>query len=95
MRAKKNYTRRWAANASLGVVAMLCLADCASSPAGMVLTRTQVERITVPATLLTVSAEPGLPGSRMQSAAADYIVRLKLNDDECHSDVEAIAATQQ
>jgi hypothetical protein len=31
----------------------------------------------------------------MQSAAADYIVHLKINDDECHLDVGAIAATQK
>jgi hypothetical protein len=91
--AKKK--RRWMVNACLGVVAMLCLAACASAPAAMVLTKVQVERISVPAALLTVDAEPSLPGGRMQSAAADYIVQLKFNDDECHSDVAAIAATQQ
>jgi hypothetical protein len=95
MKATNKKQRGWMANACLGVVAMLCLAGCASSPAAMVLTKSEVDRITVPAALLAVDAEPGLPSSRMQSAAADYIVRLKVNDDQCHSDVAAIAATQQ
>jgi hypothetical protein len=95
MKAAKKKKRRWMVNACLGVVAMLSLAACAGSPAAMVLTKNQVERITVPAALLAVDAEPVVPSSRMQSAAADYIVHLKLNDDECHADVVAIAATQQ
>ncbi len=74
---------------------MLCLAACASAPTATVLTRTQIERVMVPASLLTVAKEPAVPTSRMQSAAADYIVHLKINDDECHLDVGAIAATQQ
>jgi hypothetical protein len=95
MRSVKKKKQRWRVNACLGVVAMLCLTACTSSPAPMVLTKSQVDRITVPAALLTVDAEPEPPASRMQSAAADYIVRLKVNDDACHSDVAAIAATQQ
>ena len=95
MRAARKRQRRWMANAWLGVVAMLGLAACTTAPAAMVLTKTQVERITVPVALLTVDAEPALPSSRMQSAAADYIVHLKVNDDECHSEIVAIAATQQ
>lgn len=95
MKTAKDRKRRWTVNACLGVVAMLCLAACTSSPAAMVLTKTEVERVTVPAALLSVDAEPALPRSRMQSAAADYIVHLKFNDDTCHSDVAAIAATQQ
>lgn len=87
--------RRWALNACLGVIGMLCLAACASSPAATVVTKTQLERITVPESLLTINAEPMVPSSRMQSAAAEYIVHLKVNDDSCHSDVAAIAATQQ
>lgn len=94
MKAARKKKRRWMVNACLGVVSMLCLAACAGSPAAMVLTKNQVERITVPAALLTVDAEPALPSSRMQSAVAYYIVHLKVNDDECHSDVAAIAATQ-
>jgi hypothetical protein len=94
MKKRKKQTRRWMMNACLGIVGMLSLAGCASSPAAMVLTKSQVERITVPASLLTVETEPTVPSSRMQSSAADYIVHLKVNDDECHSDVAAIAATQ-
>jgi hypothetical protein len=95
MKATKKIKRRWRVNACLGVVAVFCLAACAQPRPGLVLSKVQVDRVTVPPALLTVEAEPILPSSRMQSAAADYIVQLKLNDDECHSDVAAIAGTQQ
>ncbi len=95
MKAASKGERCLMVNACLAFGAMLCLAACASSPPAMVLTKSQVERLTVPSALLTVDAEPGLPSSRMQSAAADYIVHLKFNDDACHADVAAIAATQQ
>jgi len=95
MRQKKKRTKSWARNACLGVIGMLCLAACASAPTATVLTRTNIERAMVPTSLLTVAAEPEVPESRMQSAAADYIVHLKINDDECHLDVGTIAATQQ
>jgi hypothetical protein len=81
-------------DASLGLAALFCLAGCASPPPPQLLTKLQIERVTVPATLLTVPAEPAVPSGRMQSAAADYIVHLKINDDECHLDVGAIAASQ-
>jgi len=95
MKPRRKSARRWARNACLGVIAMLCLAACASAPAPGTLTKVQVERVTVPPALLIVAAEPAVPASRMQSAAADYIARLKNNDDACHLDVGAIAATQQ
>ncbi len=94
MNGEKQFDRNWGC-AALNVIAMLCLAACASAPAPDVLTKLQVERVTVPGSLLTVAAEPTVPRSRMQSAAADYIVHLKINDDECHLDVGAIAATQK
>jgi hypothetical protein len=95
MKKQKRRAQSWARNASLGVIGMLCLAACAGAPTATVLTRTQIERVIIPASLLTVATEPAVPTSRMQSAAADYIVHLKINDDECHLDVGAIAATQQ
>jgi hypothetical protein len=94
MRERKKLARRWARNASLGIVGMLCLAACATPPPPP-LTRIQVERAIVPAALLGVQAVPAVPKSRMQSAAADYLLRLKLNDDECHLNLDAIAATQR
>jgi hypothetical protein len=95
MKPKKKQSRRWARNACLGLIGMLSLVACAHSPAPVVLTKVQVEHVTVPAALLSVDAEPVVPVGRMQSAAADYMVRLKINDDECHLDVGAIAVTQQ
>ncbi len=95
MKRKQKRAQLWARNANLGIVGMLCLAACARSPAPTVVTRSEIERVTVPAALLTVAAPPPVPAGRMQSTAADYLVRLKINDDECHLDVGAIAATQQ
>ncbi len=95
MKHQKKQTLRWARNACLGIIGMLCLTACGRVPAPAVLTKIQVERVTVPASLLTIAGEPAVPSSRMQSAAAGYLVHLKTNDDECHLDVAEIATTQQ
>jgi hypothetical protein len=95
MKKSKRLHRRWARNASLGLISFLSLAGCTRTLPPEVITKMQVESVTVPAALLTVPDEPVVPTSRMQSAAADYIVHLKINDDECHLDVGAIAASQK
>jgi len=94
MKSMKELRRRRVYKASLVLGALFCLAGCAGAPPPQVLTKLQVERVTVPAALLTVPDEPAVPTGRMQSDAADYIVHLKINDDECHLDVGAIAASQ-
>lgn len=94
MKIKRIFEPVCAINASVGIVAMLALAGCSSAPPPQVLTKLQIERVTVPVSLLLLQGEPAVPSSRMQSAAADYIVHLKINDDECHVDVGAIAASQ-
>lgn len=81
--------------ASFGLALMLALSACNNPLPPQVLTKVQVDRVTVPVSLLSVPSEPAVPSGRMQSAAADYIVHLKINDDECHVDVAAIAASQQ
>lgn len=86
---------RWVVNMSFGLASLLSFVACTSPPPPQVVTKLQVERVTVPEALLAVPDEPAVPSSRMQSAAADYIVHLKINDDECHLDVGAIAATQK
>ena len=95
MKPKGKLRRRWARNVSLGLISLLSLAACADAPRPQLITQLQLERVTVPATLLSIPDEPAVPESRMQSAAADYIVDLKINDDECHLDVGAIAALQK
>jgi hypothetical protein len=75
---------------------LVALAGCAGAPPPVVVTKIQVERVTVPAALLTVPDEPAVPvGATKQSQVADYIVRLKGNDDVCHATLEAISATQK
>ncbi len=95
MQKRSKLKRRWAMNGSPGALLMLSLAACATEAKPQILNKLQIERVTVPAALLTVPDEPAVPAQRMQSAAADYIVHLKINDDECHLDVAAIAATQK
>jgi hypothetical protein len=94
MKQKGKPRRHWQACALLTFLAPLPVVGCAVEAPPEVLTRLQVERITVPAALLSLPNEPAVPQSRMQSAAADYILRLKFNDDECHHDVASIALTQ-
>jgi hypothetical protein len=94
MKSFRGLRRRRAYKASLRLGALFCLAGCASAPPPQVLTKLQLDPVTVPAMLLAVPDEPAVPSGRMQSAAADYIVHLKINDDECHLDVGAIAASQ-
>ena len=95
MKQTKMRAQRWALNGCLEVIGLLGLVACGSSPPAAALNKIQIERVKVPASLLTVATEPSVPASRMQSAAADYIVHLKINDDECHVDIGAIASTQQ
>ena len=95
MTRTKKVQRSRLVNTLPSFLSVLLLAACGIAPPQQVLTKMQVERVTVPAALLVVPDEPAVPHSRMQSAAADYIVHLKINDDQCHLDVGAIVATQK
>lgn len=73
-----------------GLVAV-ALSGCATpAPAPIVETRIQVERVTVPAGLLTCEAEPVLGPWNLQSQVADYIVRLHEAWADCSDTVASI-----
>ena len=76
---------------NLSGLALLALAGCAVPPGPVMQTRIQVERVTLPAGLLTCASEPALNAWTMQSDVADYIVRLHEAWADCHADVGAIA----
>jgi hypothetical protein len=67
------------------------LTGCAATPAPVVETRIQVERVTVPPGLLTCMARPAVGTWTLQSQVADYIVRLDEAYHDCADDVAAIA----
>jgi hypothetical protein len=70
----------------------LVLAGCAAPvPAPIIQTRIQVERVTLPAGLLTCQAEPALGTWTTQAQVADYVVRLHEAWQDCHQTVASIA----
>ncbi|MFP5250229.1 MAG: hypothetical protein ACLGP3_10430 [Acidobacteriota bacterium] len=80
---------------ALLLVLVLMLGGCAAPAAAPeVLTRVQVQRVTLPAGLLHCEDEPRVTGYALQSQVADYIVRLHEAYEDCHDDVAAIAQTE-
>ena len=74
----------------LGGLIAVGLMGCAA-PAPIVQTRIQVERVTVPASLLSCTPEPAIDNITLQSQVADYIVRLQEAGADCRATVAAIA----
>lgn len=86
--------RVWGNRASLAMLVLAfclvgALVGCASAPT--VVTQVQVQRVTLPAGLLSCSGEPVITGYAMQSQVADYIARLHEAWADCHEDVASIA----
>ncbi|HTQ70633.1 MAG TPA: hypothetical protein VMH92_03965 [Acidocella sp.] len=73
------------------------LTGCATSPAPppIVETKIEVQRITIPAALLTCPPAPDVPiNPKLQSAVADWIARSYIADSACREDLAEIAALQ-
>jgi hypothetical protein len=79
------------AQRALAMSLAVVLAGCSSSAPPPVLTKTVVERVTVPAGLLACEAEPAIGAYTLQSQVADYVVRLHEAWADCHEDLSAIA----
>ena len=73
-----------------GLIA-LTLSGCAGAPPPLVQTRIQVDRVSLPAGLLSCEGSPALGDWSQQSAVADYIVRLHEAWADYSQDVAAIA----
>jgi hypothetical protein len=73
----------------------LLLAGCAAPPqAPTVITKTVVERVTLPPGLLTCAPEPAVGPMKMQSDVADYLVRLEEAGADCRDTVNSIATIE-
>ncbi len=73
------------------------LTACAQpAPAPQVITKIQVERVTLPAGLLTCAPEPDAgPPWTTQAQVADYLVRLEEAGADCRDTVNAIAGIEK
>lgn len=80
--------------AGLVAVALSGCSTPAPVPAPIIETRIQVERVTIPAALLTCEAEPALGPWNLQSQVADYIVRLHEAWADCSNTVASIAQVE-
>jgi hypothetical protein len=74
--------------------AFAVLAGCAAAPKPVVLTQIKIERVTVPAALLTCAAQPAPGNITLQSQLADYIIDLAAAGADCRDDVAAISRLQ-
>ncbi|OYV35523.1 MAG: hypothetical protein B7Z80_18110 [Rhodospirillales bacterium 20-64-7] len=74
----------------LMVLIALALSSCAPVPPP-VMTRIQVERVTLPPALLTCPPAPAVPVTNLQSVVARYIVALWQAGQVCRDDVASIA----
>jgi len=69
----------------------LLLAGCAAPPpAPLVMTKTVVERVTLPPGLLTCEPEPVVGPIKTQADVADYLVRLEEAGADCRDTVYSI-----
>ena len=73
------------------------LTACAApEPAPQVITKIQVERVTLPAGLLSCAPEPDVgPAWTTQAQVADYVVRLEEAGADCRDTVNSIAAIEK
>lgn len=76
--------------APLALICALPLMACADSPPVPPPVQIRVERVTVPAELLTCQAAPPVPDARDQAEVADYVVDLWAAGDDCRAKVRAI-----
>lgn len=79
----------------IGLAAML--AGCAApAPQPQVITKIEVERVTLPAGLLSCTPEPSPgPAWTRQSQVADYVVRLDEAAQDCRNTVSSIATIEK
>jgi hypothetical protein len=70
---------------------VLALPSCSAPPAPPVMTKVVVERVTIPAGLLSCAPEPQIGTITLQSQVADYIVRLEEAGADCRDTVSSIA----
>jgi hypothetical protein len=78
---------------AIGLLAAVLLSGCATPPApSVVQTRYEVERVTLPAGLLScLPAPPAAPVPILQSGVATYLVRLDEAYQDCADTVASIA----